>query len=76
MINQVFEMDCMEGMKETPDKFYDLAIVDPPYGINAPKMQMGSNPTRKGKGQYPGTSTTVKLKGRLNSGGANSKTVC
>lgn len=26
-------MDCMEGMKEFPDKFFDLAIVDPPYGI-------------------------------------------
>lgn len=26
-------MDCMEGMKAFPDKFFDLAIVDPPYGI-------------------------------------------
>ena len=25
-------MDCMEGMKEFPDKYFDLAIVDPPYG--------------------------------------------
>lgn len=25
--------DCMELMKNTPDKFYDLAIVDPPYGM-------------------------------------------
>jgi site-specific DNA-methyltransferase (adenine-specific) len=24
----------MEGMKDTPDKYYDLACVDPPYGIN------------------------------------------
>lgn len=30
-------LDCMIGMKETPDKFYDLAIVDPPYGINESK---------------------------------------
>lgn len=27
-------MDCMQGMKEFPDKYFDLAIVDPPYGIN------------------------------------------
>lgn len=27
-------MDCMEGMKEFPDNYFDLAIVDPPYGIN------------------------------------------
>lgn len=29
-----YNMDCMEGMKEFPDKYFDLAIVDPPYGIN------------------------------------------
>src|SRR5690606_17561534 len=27
----------MEAMAEFPDKFFDLAIVDPPYGINADK---------------------------------------
>ena len=26
-------MDCMVGMKQFPDKYFDLAIVDPPYGI-------------------------------------------
>jgi site-specific DNA-methyltransferase (adenine-specific) len=25
--------DCLEAMKEMPDNTYDLAIVDPPYGI-------------------------------------------
>lgn len=29
-----YNMDCMDGMKEFPDKYFDLAIVDPPYGIN------------------------------------------
>jgi site-specific DNA-methyltransferase (adenine-specific) len=29
----LYNMDCMELLKNTPDKFYDLAIVDPPYGI-------------------------------------------
>ena len=29
-----FNMDCMEGMKQIPDKYFDLAIVDPPYGGN------------------------------------------
>ena len=32
-----YNMDCMEGMKGFPDKYFDLAIVDPPYGINADK---------------------------------------
>lgn len=26
-----YNMDCMQGMKEFPDKYFDLAIVDPPY---------------------------------------------
>lgn len=28
-----YNMDCMDGMKEFPDKYFNLAIVDPPYGI-------------------------------------------
>ena len=28
-----FNCDCIEFMKSVPDKYYDLAIVDPPYGI-------------------------------------------
>jgi site-specific DNA-methyltransferase (adenine-specific) len=34
--------DCMELLSRTPDKFYELAICDPPYGIGAGKMTMGS----------------------------------
>lgn len=26
--------DCMTGMAQFPDKYFDVAIVDPPYGIN------------------------------------------
>lgn len=29
--------DCMVGMARYPDKYFDLAIVDPPYGIGAGK---------------------------------------
>jgi len=29
--------DCLEAMKAMPDNAYDLAIVDPPYGINVAK---------------------------------------
>lgn len=34
-ISEVYNMDCMEYMKGIPDKFFDLAVVDPPYGIDA-----------------------------------------
>jgi site-specific DNA-methyltransferase (adenine-specific) len=26
-------MDCIDGMKQYPDKWFDLAVVDPPYGL-------------------------------------------
>ena len=35
---ELLNVDCMEYMKTVPDKFFDLAIVDPPYGINVGKM--------------------------------------
>lgn len=56
-----YNMDCMDGMKEFPDKYFDLAIVDPPYGINAPNMSMGTNKSRNGNG-YPGISTADRLR--------------
>ena len=28
-----YNMDCVQGMKEFPDKYFDLAIVDTPYWI-------------------------------------------
>lgn len=33
--------DNMELMAEFPDNYFDLAIVDPPYGIDVNKMNMG-----------------------------------
>lgn len=35
MGNIVHMIDCMDFMRDKPDKAYDLAIVDPPYGIGA-----------------------------------------
>lgn len=31
-ISNVFNMDCMDAMKQFADNFFDLAVVDPPYG--------------------------------------------
>ena len=31
-MNVVHNCDCMQGMKNYPDKYFDLAIVDPVYG--------------------------------------------
>ena len=32
MESTVFNEDCMIGMGRYPDKYFDIAIVDPPYG--------------------------------------------
>ena len=31
-ISNVYNMDCMDAMKKFEDGFFDLAVVDPPYG--------------------------------------------
>ncbi len=51
MISEVFNLDCMEGMKQYPDKFFDLACVDIPYGIE--------NQISKGGGSH--TKSSVKF---------------
>lgn len=40
-----YNMDCMDGMKEFPDKYFDLAVIDPPYGIG----ENGSKNKSRGK---------------------------
>lgn len=34
-VSEVFNENCTKGLARFPDKFFDLAIVDPPYGIGA-----------------------------------------
>lgn len=50
-------VDCMEFMAKVPDKFYDLAIVDPPYGIGE---SCGKNSSRN-KGFGAGVSKNKKI---------------
>lgn len=44
--NVALRMDCMELMKALPDKAFQLAICDPPYGIGANKMTLGNGKTK------------------------------
>ena len=32
-ISEVYNVDCLEYMRSLPDKYFDLCIADPPYGI-------------------------------------------
>jgi site-specific DNA-methyltransferase (adenine-specific) len=42
MISEVKLCDCMDYMREMPDNFINLALVDPPYGIGVNKMTLGN----------------------------------
>lgn len=46
---EMLNCDCMEYMKTLPDKAFDLAIVDPPYGIGADNMTGGSGKNKRWK---------------------------
>ena len=48
---KLINCDCMEYMKTIPDKYFDLAIVDPPYGIGANKMTLGNGKKKIYRGQ-------------------------
>jgi hypothetical protein len=40
--------DCMEGMKTFPDGYFDLAVVDPPYGLGDKLTSGGESNDPKG----------------------------
>lgn len=44
--------DCMNVMAKYPDKYFDLAVVDPPYGIGAAKMGLGKGGGVAKSGKY------------------------
>lgn len=44
---ELLNCDCMTYMATLPDKAFDLAIVDPPYGIGVNSMKMGDRKTVK-----------------------------
>ena len=44
---EITNEDNMELMARYPDKYFDLAIVDPPYGIDLANMNMGLGKSKK-----------------------------
>ena len=45
--SEVYLMDCMELMGKYPDNYFDLAVVDPPYGISYARGKNGFGNTTK-----------------------------
>ena len=48
-LNQCYNMDCMKGMAQFPDGFFDLAVVDPPYFSGPERRGLGVKRKRGGK---------------------------
>lgn len=50
-ISEVYNCDCIEFMRTLPDKHFDLAIADPPYGIfrDGQKQTIAKNPKHNRK---------------------------
>jgi DNA modification methylase len=44
-LNRIYNMDCLEGMRELPDKSVDLVLTDFPYGID--EKYSGYNDTQE-----------------------------
>lgn len=42
-LSETYMMDCIAGMKEYPDKWFDLAVVDPPYGLGIDGQKLSVN---------------------------------
>jgi site-specific DNA-methyltransferase (adenine-specific) len=55
MISEVKNMDCIEYMSQFPDKYFELAIVDPPYGIDVTNQSQGKGGGVAKKIQYKKT---------------------
>jgi len=47
LLNKIHQGDCLEFMKQLPDKCIDLVVTDPPYGIGADKNKRAN--TQHGK---------------------------
>jgi len=49
--SEVHLEDCVNSLKRFNDKHFDIAVVDPPYGIGANKMQLGNGKKRIYRGE-------------------------
>lgn len=52
-MNIAYNADCMEIMRQYPDKYFDLAVVDPPYGAGGVHL-----PAVTGQGSAGGSTDT------------------
>ena len=53
-LNKIHNMDCLEFMKTVPDKYFDLVLTDPPYGIgiDGQKQSINKNNPKANRKKY------------------------
>ena len=54
MNSYTYNRDCMEAMKEFPDKYFDLSVVDPPYGIGEDGGKARTRGSKRTNGEKKG----------------------
>ena len=57
---ELHNADCMELMKSYPDGYFELAIVDPPYGIGMGGGKIGNS--KKDYKQFAGSDNSIPNK--------------
>lgn len=55
---ELLNIDCMKYMKGVPDNAFDLAIVDPPYGLGEAGKRSGTRTSKGGSQKFWGTKNT------------------
>lgn len=55
---ELLNTDCMEYMKTLKDNAFDLAIVDPPYGLGEAGKRSGTRCSKTGSDKFWGTKNT------------------
>ncbi|KAB8156173.1 site-specific DNA-methyltransferase [Kordia sp. TARA_039_SRF] len=71
-LSEVHNADCLKEMKKFPDNHFQLAIVDPPYGIDAPNMNMGANKSKNKSGTSDSVANKLR-KARFSKGSGKLK---
>lgn len=61
--NRIINADCLDILRQLPDKCIDLVLTDPPYGINADKGTngFGTASNRRYSGGWDNTTPRVKV---------------
>lgn len=65
-MTRAFNMDCMKALREFPDNFFDLAVVDPPYGdASSQNGNVERERERAGTGSADGSIVTSRSPAQL-----------